>query len=335
MSMPATPIPHESGDLSQNDAIERLIAKDRAGKIPEPRTPEELLEERDPEPDPDLPADPDDENAQVEGAEFDDEDPQTTSDPLIKFDDGTELPMSEVKRGFLRQQDYTRKTQEVAAERKTVETERGAYLAEKRQISERLTPLIEQAISVIENPAMAAQLEELRVTDPGAYALHMMDRNAKIQNVQRLQHEQQQLRASAEREEAERFQSECKQAAEQSRAVLMEKIPAAKKDFATWYQGLGKWVLEQGIPAEAWDNEVDHRIVTLAWKAMQYDKATSKTPATADRLRKAPQPLRPGAAKPPGHAQQRSLREATEKAHKSGSIADMIALQTRRETARR
>ena len=317
--------------MSENDAIDRLMAKDRAGRIPEPRTMDEIADDL--EPDTEVPVDSGepDESAQVEGDEFADEDEETaspSSDPVVKFDDGTEMPLSEVKRGFLRQQDYTRKTQETAELRKTVEAERANYLAEKKRVSDQLTPLIQQAVAILENPDTQRELAELRQVDPGAYSVRIIEMQQKQAQLQQLQFQQAQLRESAEREEAARYQQERARVAEESRAVLIEKIPAAKKDFASWYQGLGKYVLEQGIPAEAWDNEVDHRVVTLAWKAMQYDNATRKTQATGDQLRKAPQPLRPGASKPAGHAQARSIREATEKAHSSGSIEDAIAAQT-------
>jgi hypothetical protein len=320
--------------MSESDAVARMLAKGRAGQVPDPRTEDELIDDREPSDmqSADAGTDVDVETADepaIEGDEFDGEEdaPVQTADPVVKFDDGTELPLSEVKRGFLRQSDYTRKTQEAAELRKTYEAERTQFIAERKSVADRLTPLIQQAEAIINNPATQAELNELRVTDPGAYAVRVMEMQAKQQALAQLQWQQNSLREQAEREEADRFQRERAQTAEQSRAALMDTVPAAKKDFAAWYQGLGKWVLEQGIPAEAWDNEVDHRIILMAWKAKQYDEATRKAPATNDQLRKAPQPLRPGAARPPGHAQARALREATERAHASGSMDDAVAAQ--------
>lgn len=336
----AAEIPHETGDLSESDAIERLLAKDQAGKIPDPRSPEELLDERSAEDDNES-VDVEDPEAQVEGAEFEEEDGEgvevetASADPVVKFDDGTELPLSEVKRGFLRQQDYTRKTQETAELRKTVDAERAQFNAERRAVAERLTPLIQQAEAIITNPSTQAELNELRMTDPGAYAVRMMEMQQKAQSLAQLQAQQAALREQAEHEEMQKFQRERAETATRSRQTLIETIPEAKKDFASWYQDLGRWVLEQGIPAEAWDNEVDHRIITLAYKAKKYDEATRKTPATTDKLRKAPKPLRPGAAKPLGHAQARQLREATERAYSSGSVDDAIALQIAKMTGAR
>ena len=342
MSAPSTEIPHATGELTQNQAIERLLAREQSGQAPKPRTPEEILDDRDDEETVDLEIEAqsdDGAEVDVESDELsdDDSDDQTASkaDPIVKFDDGTEVPMSEVKRGFLRQQDYTRKTQEVAAERRTVETERATYLAEKKRISDQLTPLIANAISIIDNPSTQQELAELRVTDPGAYAVRVMEMQQKQAQLQQLQAHQEYLRQSAEAEEAQRFKAERAQIAEQSRKTLIENIPAFKKDFSAEYSKLGKYVLEQGVPAEAWDAEVDHRVVTLAWKAMQYDLATRKTQKTSDQLRKAPQPLRPGAAKPAGHAQARALREATERAAASGSFDDAVALQLAKMKSRR
>lgn len=340
MSAPAVAIPHETGALTESQAIERLLAKEDAGQIAKPRTMEELIDDREPAEDPqdgDVPID----EPQVEGGEFEDVETETTdedvtpSDPKVKFDDGTEVELSEVKRGYLRQQDYTRKTQEVSEQRKAFEAERAQFLAERKALPDRLTPLIQQVAAVLDNPSLKAELAELRNTDPGAYAVRVMELQQHQARLQQLAFEQRQIRETAEREEAERFQRERKETAERSRAALAETIPAFKKDFNAEYQKLGKYVLEQGIPADAWDNEVNHSVITLAWKAMQYDAATRKTPATNDKLRKAPATLRPGAARPAGHAQIREVREATERAHKSGSVQDAYAAQLAKLNARR
>lgn len=338
MSAPAVEIPHATGELSESDAIERLLAKNRAGQMSDSvdDDPGTLSDPGD-EADSDLEADPDAEPV-LEGDEFsaDDEDaPTASADPVVKFDDGTELPLSEVKRGFLRQQDYTRKTQEAAELRKSVETERATFLAEKKQAAANIEPLIQAALSIVNNPAQQAELAQLREVDPGAYAVRVMEIQQRQSQLAALQAEQNRLRESAEREEMENYQRERAKAAEQSRATLMETIPAAKKDFNSWYQELGKYVLEQGITAEAWDSEVDHRVILLAWKAKQYDDATRKTGKTTETLRKAPQPMRPGAAKPPGHAQARMLREATERAQASGSLDDAVALRLAKMRASR
>ena len=332
MSAPAAEIP-SSGALSEDQVFERMMARS-APTAPDPGEDEreDELQAEDAEPAAD---------GEVEGAEFEadeDGDVEVASDPIVRFDDGTELALSEVKRGFLRQSDYTRKTQEVADQRKAVETERAQYLAEKKQAAENIEPLIQAAIEAINNPAAQAELEQLRQIDPGAYAVRIMEQQARQAKIQQLAWHQQQLRESAAREEAEKFQRERRETAERSRSVLMETIPAAKKDFASWYQGLGKYVVEEsGIPAELWDNEVNHSVITLAWKAMQYDAAARKAPATKERLSKAPQTMRPGAAKPPGHARERELREATERAHKSGTVEDLadLLLKRQRQRARR
>lgn len=326
-------LPHSSGELSESQAVERMLAKAQAGKIPEPRTPDEMLDDRDDAPPVETAEEepPAEDEPVVEGDEFAEEEaeeaPATNADPVVKFDDGTEMPLSEVKRGFLRQQDYTRKTQEVATQRKQVETERATYLAEKKAVAERLTPLIQQAMAQLEGSTDAQALAELRATDPGAYAVRMMEIQNRRAQLEQLAFQQGQLREQAEREEMQRAHAERQQMAEQSRAVLIEKIPAAKKDFAGWYKAVGEYALANGISPEEWDSEARHSAILMVYKAMQYDAAGRKAPATKEQLRKAPQPMRPGAAKPPGYAQARVVREATERAHKSGTIEDAIAAQ--------
>lgn len=333
---PSAPsIPHASGEMTEAQAIERFTALGVEGKLPEPKDPEELL--RDEEQPGETPPEEAEAEPVVEGDEFEGEAPAAaaTADPLVKFDDGTELPLSEVKRGWLRQADYTRKTQEVASNRKALESERAQFMSEREAVAERLTPLVNQARAILDNPAELAALNEMLQVDPGRYAVKMMERQARMAQLQQLEFEQRNLRENAEREAQQRQQQEREQTANASREALISSIPAFKKDFKAEYQKLGEYVLAQGVPPEVWDNEVDHRVITLAWKAMQFDAAARKAPATKEQLRKAPQPMRPGAARPPGHAQARALSEATERAAKSGSIEDAIKLQMVKQQAQR
>ncbi len=52
-----------------------------------------------------------------------------TNGVLLTLDDGTQLTKEEIKKGFLRESDYTRKTQKLATERRAVESEAKARLA--------------------------------------------------------------------------------------------------------------------------------------------------------------------------------------------------------------
>lgn len=55
-----------------------------------------------------------------EGDEAPEEGEQPADEVKITLTDGTEVPLSEIERGFLRQDDYTRKTTEIAQERERV-----------------------------------------------------------------------------------------------------------------------------------------------------------------------------------------------------------------------
>lgn len=122
------------------DTFEQILSEtmaERAAAAPEPEPegdepggeeaePEQPETETDPDegqPDPDEPEDEDGEDEEGDDAE-DEPAPVTVQDEtVLVLDDGTTLTGKELSDGYLRQADYTRKTQELAEQRREVETQ--------------------------------------------------------------------------------------------------------------------------------------------------------------------------------------------------------------------
>jgi len=224
------------------------------------------------------------------------------------------VPVDELISGYLRTKDYTQKTMAVASERTSIAQERKQFAVEREQVAARLGPLIQQAVQMLDAEDPRA-LEELRVTDPGAWSARMVARQQQIDATQRLMAEQ---KALAEQALTDRIPQE--------RTALAAAEPAFAKDFATAYKATGEYVLAQGFTPAEWNEVTDHRVVRLAHKAMRYDQLTTrKAPEVKKQLSQLPKVARPGAAKHPGQVKAEKAAAHREAAFKSGRVEDIAA----------
>jgi len=282
---------------------------------PDPPTDERLaraLGEDTPEPDPDkAPAveDPPREPIEDEDAEapVSDEDPEglelpgeaedaaITLETPIAMPDGSEVTLHELRRGFLRETDYTAKTMELAEQRKLFEGKVGeAHTAYEQRIA-MATGLAEQLqASLAQFGPTQQQMDHLRTTDPGEYAARIEDMRRKQALVQQAV----QAKKDVETEAARLWDEQRAARVPIERQALAEAIPAFKKNFNGEYDQLSRYALASDggeLRPEEWDALDDHRHVTLVWKAREYDKATRKTlPAARKRLAGKPRSIRSG-----------------------------------------
>jgi len=186
-----------------------------------------------------------------------------------------------LKGALLMQSDYTRKTQEVAEQRKALEAEqqRVVQQAQTMQASIReyaqLTHLDEQIqnyskvdwAAFSQNDPVAAQSEWIRFSQ-------MKDARQGLAG--HIQNKERQMASDAERETAKRT--------EEARAVLAREIPDWSPELA---QKLGDFAVSKGIPAARLatvTNPADVKILRLAWLGQQLidkQRAAVKPPPPA------------------------------------------------------
>ncbi|WP_171661449.1 hypothetical protein [Geobacillus sp. BMUD] len=115
-----------------------------------------------------------------------DEKPALDDDTLIDMGEGRQpLTLKELKNGYLRQSDYTKKTQKLAEERKAFEAEKQQYEPVKQwldfiQANPYLFQQINQAIEQWQNTGVLP-LDEVINTEAGPYINHLMRENARLQ----------------------------------------------------------------------------------------------------------------------------------------------------------
>ena len=226
--------------------------------------------------------------------------------------DGEEITVEELKRGHLRQRDYTRKTQALAEERQALESEYAQISQERAQYAQML-PLLAQKIeqSVEQEP----DWDTLYDADPTMAA--KAERQWK--KMQAVYAEQQRL-AELEYQRGEQLKE---QYTAQQRNMLPDMIPEWRdsKVAANEAQQVRDFLLAEGL-TEAQISELRSAIlVKLARKAMLYDQGSR----TATAAKKKPKPSAPTlrAGSRGSQPQPKSARvKVAQKAQQTGRVAD-------------
>lgn len=227
--------------------------------------------------------------ADIEDVE-DETDDKPTAKRKLKVGD-EELDEEEVVSGYLRQRDYTRKTEEVAAQRREVEAVRQQIAAEREHRANSLDVLIgelHQELLGID----PVQLNNLLETDPKAYLRAKEHLQAKQSRIQTAIQQRFALHEQAKQEQAR----ELAEYAREQEKLLPDKIPQWRdaKRRESDSREIAQTLRAAGYTDAEINELYDARAVVIARKAALYDKLQ------ATRGQKAPQkpqaaPIRPGA----------------------------------------
>jgi len=188
-----------------------------------------------------------------------------------------EVTLEELQRGYSRQQDYTRKTQELSQERKTLEQQQ-AELAQRDAVYSQLLPKMEaQIMGDIENEPDWAKLSE---EDPIAYVREKQVWDQKKEKLQAVQAEQQRLQQEA----AVKQQEQVQQMVEFGQQKLLEIVPewSDEKIANKEKSEIRNYAIETlGFSPQEMDQVYDYRALLglrNAWLQSQTATAAKKKP---------------------------------------------------------
>lgn len=192
--------------------------------------------------------------------------------------DGKEVTLHELKRGFLREQDYTRKTQALAEQRRqleaTVGQEAGALRAEREQLAQALAQ-----VQTYMQELMPAEPNwaELYQRNPAEYAAQRELWRSWQEQLRGMEAQRQQL---SQREQAERMQ-QLQRTIQEEKARLLTAVPEWSKPEVAQAekQKLIEWGQKVGYSPEELNSVLDHRALVVARKAMLYDEMMAKQKA--------------------------------------------------------
>ena len=233
--------------------------------------------------------------------------------------DGTdyEVTQDELIQGYQRNADYTRKTQELAAEKqqssdfverskKDVETK----LARLDQLNQAAQSQLQQEYAQIdfeklyeEDPAEAARLEH-----------KMRKKNEQLQQVQRQTQELQTQEFSKYLEEQQK--------------QLSVKVPEMNhpEKGSEFKKQMRNYLSSVGFNNQEIDSVYDHRYVLLVKDAMNYRNLQKAKPEIKKKAVNAPKVVRGGVSKTKGQQLAEEKRQQLSKLRKTGKVADAAKL---------
>ena len=208
-----------------------------------------------------------------------------------------EVSLDELMKGYSRQSDYTRKTQEVSEQRKEFDAmkqnmaqEYQQIQAERQQYTQALQSLMEGNMAGIDKFANV-DWEVLKETDPIEYVTRkeeFREAQEKVQNLQREQHMAQQRHHA-------QSQHEHRQMLQQETTALVTALPewgdpSKQPDIA---KNIRSYATENGFTKEELDSLVDHRSILVLLKAQKYDQLQNSD-VRGKKLKNKPRVIRSG-----------------------------------------
>lgn len=284
-----------------------------------------LLDPQEPKPEPAKAPDAEIEPvAQLEAAEPEAEPETETDDPLVtvKIDGkSVEVKLSELKNGYQRNADYTRKTQEVSQAKRTADAETQKAQQERQTYAQNLQQLRYQTEAALQQQ-QGTDWTALLESDPVEYLKQQRIATEQQARLSQIHTEQQRV---AQQDEQEAQQQHALHLQDQ-REQLLAKIPTWKDDAKakTEKAALRDFLLTEGYDEDTVGSLADSRAVVIARKAMLYDQMVAKASAAAKKVSTLPTKVeRPGF----GESQALDKRSsAFQRLSKSGRVEDAAAL---------
>lgn len=252
--------------------------------------------------------DPETEEAEAETAEEDDSEAATAVE-MIELPDGTKVEREEIVKGYLRQSDYTRKTSEVAEQRKRLEAE-----------TTRINGITEAFIDQLSRMIPPAPDQALAYRDPNAYTRAKAAHDAAVAQVQEIVQIGEQAKSAHQGVQ----QAELQQIIAEENRKLVERFPQAAnpKGRQEFFGQVAETAQSLGFSMEELQSATDHRLFTLAHYASLGMKAEQAKGKAREKAAKAPAVTN----KPSNPKRQAAARnrEAMKRLEKTGSIRDAL-----------
>lgn len=318
--------------LSIDAAVERLVAAEAPPDLPKEQAESNAPIEDDAD-DETLEADADsehiegDDDGEEEQAEDDEEEEPETSkgrfaadNAKVRLEDGTIASIADLKKGTLLHADYTRKTQEVAEQRKAVETQSAEILASKQQLEQMREYNISLIRSIVpQAPPDPAMLE----TDPMGYMTQKAQFEQWAQHLQYLEAEQQRTHAERQAQAAETE----RQTADREWNTLLNVNPSLKdpKRADAFVSDLRKAGEALGFkPDEMKAIALDHRMALALDKAAKWDKLQANKARIPAKVEGRPPVKTSGKRMTPDAMRTRDTSAAMDRLKSTGSMNDAV-----------
>lgn len=306
-----------SGEMGVNEAASRLLSM-----MDEPSDSQEQQEESEHE---EVEAESEDSEHEYEeeSEELEDSDEEVEESPRYRVKaagEEREVTIDELIKNYQLGFDYTKKTTEVAEQRRALEAEKAA-IAEAKQLREQYAQRLQLLEQFLDTPE--EDFEQLKDTDPIGYAVKVAEQTQREKQLQAARAEQVRLAQMQQAEQAQALQAHL--------AGEAEKIAAIIPDYADKEKGMKvRQEIRDYAKSIGWSDQelasvYDSRAVLSLYEGMQYRKLMQNKPAVTKKVNEAPKMVKPGTSKAQA-SEREQIKKQKARLRESGRVQDAAAL---------
>lgn len=228
-----------------------------------------------------------------------------------------ELTLSELKSLAQQGADYTKKTQQVAEQRKALEAESVA-IDQARQLRDAYAERLQAMEQLLSAPEQSENLEYLKESDPIGYAVKVAEMSQQKEQLQAIQAERYRIAEQQQAEQQHALQGYIAQQAARLSEVLPEYSDPVKGEKLR--SDLRSFAKDIGFTDQELSMVRDSRQVLALHKAMLYDKLQKSKPDVNKRVTEANKTIKSGNSVKPVTSDQVKKQHAQLK--NSGKVRD-------------
>jgi hypothetical protein len=233
-----------------------------------------------------------------------------------------EVTEQELIEGYQLGADYTKKTQKLSDERKSVEAER-AKIQEATKLRDQYAQRLQMMEQFLNQQNKGENLEALKELDPIGYAVKVAEMSQREKQLAVLQQEQQRIAQQQQAEQSERLQYHLAEESQKLSSVIPgyanpKEGDSIRKDIREYAKSIG-WS----------DQELaglyDSRAVLSLYHGMKYAKLQSNKPSVNKKLEAAPKMLKAGTSMP-RNSEAEQNQKLRAKLQQTGKVRDAALL---------
>ena len=272
-------------------------------------------------------AEPQEEVEEVEATEEEQEDDETEEEEQPRYKvkaagEEKEVTLDELVKGYQLGADYTKKTTEVAEQRKANDAERAA-IEEAKYARDTYAQRLQAIEQFITSQTPQEDLSYLKENDPIGYAVKVAELSEKKEQLNAIRAEQNRIGQLQQSEQAQAMQQRVAQEAQKLTAILPEfSDPTKGETVRKEIRNYGKTL---GFTDEELSQVYDSRHVVTLHKAMMYDKLQKSKPAVTKKVNEAPKMLKAGSANTKANSTE-TIKKQTQQLRQTGRVRDAAAL---------
>lgn len=231
-----------------------------------------------------------------------------------------EITQSELIKLAQQGADYTKKSQQVAEERKRLEAE-AKIVEEARKEREEYSNRLKALQQYLEqNAPREDDLEYLKENDPIGYAVKVAELTQKKEQMAAVRAEQERLAAMQQAEEVQQQRSYIAQQAQLVSQLIPEYADAQKGESLR--KELRAYAKSIGYTDEEVNSVYDARTVKALYDAMQYAKLQQAKPSVTKKVSQAPKAMKAGSVKSNKQSNSEQVRRNKAQLKQSGRVRD-------------